>query len=115
VVNSGVGDDDDSGLLERSSDVVGEVTGGTVEPKSPSISCTLCHRSFHVQSTSNGVGTGETSVLQDRSVTVRSGRDDTDVGRVLDRGEDSGGQNDLLVGLADVDDVDTCRRGVMSF
>ena len=31
VVDSGVGDDDDSGLLERSGDVVGEVTGGAVE------------------------------------------------------------------------------------
>jgi len=61
----------------------------------------------HVQSTSNGVGTGETSVLQDSSVTVRSGRDDTDIGGVLDGGEDSGSQDDLLVGLADVDDVDT--------
>lgn len=30
VVNSGVGDDDDSGFLERSGDVVGQVTGGTV-------------------------------------------------------------------------------------
>jgi hypothetical protein len=30
VVNSGVGDDDESGFLERSSDVVGEVTGGAV-------------------------------------------------------------------------------------
>jgi hypothetical protein len=30
VVNSGVGDDDQSGLLERSGDVVGEGTGGAV-------------------------------------------------------------------------------------
>ena len=69
---------------------------------------------FDVQSASNGVGTGETSVLQDRSVTVRSGRDDTDVRRVLDGSEDSCGQDDLLVGLADVDNIDTCRVARMS-
>lgn len=40
-------------------------------------------------------------------MTVRSGRDDTNVGGVLDGGENSGGEDDLLPGLADVDDVDT--------
>lgn len=38
VVNSGVGDDDDSGFLERSGDVVGEVTGGTVRSRMASLS-----------------------------------------------------------------------------
>jgi hypothetical protein len=40
-------------------------------------------------------------------VTVRSGRDDGNVGGVLDGGEDSGSEDELLPGLADVEDVDT--------
>ena len=44
-------------------------------------------------------------------MSVRSGTDDTDVVGVLDGGQDSGGQGDLGHGLADVNDVDTCRGG----
>lgn len=91
VVNSGVSDNDDSGLLERSGDVVGEGTRG--------------------ESASDGVGTSEAGVLEDSSVTVRSGRDDTDISRVVDGGKDSGSEDDLLPGLADVEEVDTCERG----
>jgi hypothetical protein len=40
-------------------------------------------------------------------VTVRSGGDDADIGRVVDSGQDSSGEDDLLPGLSDVDDVDT--------
>lgn len=87
VVNSGVGDDDQSGLLERSGDVVGERTGG--------------------ESSSNGLSTGESGVLQDGSVTVRSGTDDANIVGVLDGSEDSSSEDDLGVGLADVNDVDT--------
>jgi hypothetical protein len=87
VVDSGVGDNDDSGLLERLGDVVGEVTGG--------------------ESASNGLGTGETSHLEDSSVTVGSGRDDGNVVGVLDGGEDSGSKDELLPSLTDVEDVDT--------
>lgn len=87
VVDSGVGNDDHSGFLERLGDVVGEVTGG--------------------ESTGNGLSTGETSHLEDSSVTVRSGRDDSNVVGVLDGGEDSGSEDELLPGLADVEDVDT--------
>jgi hypothetical protein len=87
VVDSGVGDDDHSRLLERSGDVVGEVTGG--------------------ESAGDGLSTGEAGELEDGSVAVRSGRDDGDVVRVLDGSEDSGGEDELLPGLAEVDDVDT--------
>jgi len=89
VVDSGVGHDDQSRLFERTSDVVGERTGS--------------------KSSSNGLGAGESSVLEDGSVSVRSGTDDTDVVGVLDGGQDSGGQGDLGHGLADLDDVDTVR------
>lgn len=87
VVDSGVGDNDNSRLLERLGDVVGEVTWS--------------------ESSGNGLGTGETSELQDSSVTVWSGRDDTDVVGVVDGGEDSGSKDEFLPGLADVQDVDT--------
>lgn len=87
VVDSGVGDNNHSGLLERSSNVVGEVTGG--------------------ESTSNGLSTSESGKLEDGSVTVRSSRDDGNVVGVLDGSEDSGSEDDLLPGLAEVKDVDT--------
>ena len=87
MVDSGVGDDDHSGFLEGLGDVIGEVTGG--------------------ESTGNGLSTGETSHLEDSSVTVRSSRDDGNVCGVLDGGENSGSKDELLPGLTDVEDVDT--------
>jgi len=87
VVDSGVGNNDDSGFLEGLGDVIGEVTGG--------------------ESTGNGLSTGETSHLEDSSVTVRSSRDDGNVIGVVDGGEDSGSEDELLPGLTDVEDVDT--------
>ena len=57
-VGAGVGDDDQAGLLERAGDVVGEVTGG--------------------EATGNGDGTGVGGELQDGTLTVGTGRDDTD-------------------------------------
>lgn len=87
VVDTGVGDNDDTGLLERTGDVVGEGTGG--------------------ESASDGGGTGLSGELENGTVTVLATGDDTDVGGVLDGGEDTGGENDLLPGLADVEKVDT--------
>lgn len=87
VVNPGVSDDDHSGLLERSGDVVSEGTGG--------------------ESASDSLGTGEGAVLEDGTVTVGSGGDDTDVVGVLDGSEDTSSKDELLPGLADVDNVDT--------
>lgn len=87
MIDSGVGNNDHSGFLEGLGDVIGEVTGG--------------------ESTGNGLSTGETSHLEDSSVTVGSGRDDGDVCGVLDGGEDSGSEDELLPGLADIEDVDT--------
>lgn len=87
VVDTGVGDNDHSGLLEGSGDVVGEVTGG--------------------ESAGDGLGTGESGELEDSSVSVRSGRDDGNVVGVLDGSEDSGSEDELLPGLSEVEDVDT--------
>ena len=86
VVDARVSDDDQAGLLERAGDVVGEASGG--------------------EAAGDRLGTGVGGVLEDRTVAVRAGRNDTDVVRVLDSGNDTGGENELLPGLADVDDVD---------
>jgi len=91
-VGAGVGDDDQTGLLERSGDVVGEGTGG--------------------EATSDGGGTSVGGELEDGTLTVGTGRDDTDIGGVVDGSDDTGSQNDLLPGLANVDDVDTIGTGL---
>jgi hypothetical protein len=75
-VGSGIGDDDQTGLLERSGDVVGERTGG--------------------EATSNGGSTSVGGELEDGTLTVGTGRDDTDVGGVVNGSDDTGGQDNLL-------------------
>jgi hypothetical protein len=55
-IGARVGDDDQTGLLERTGDVVGEVTRG--------------------EATSNGNGTGVGGELQDGTLSVGTGRDD---------------------------------------
>lgn len=87
VVNTGVGDDDQAGLLERTGDVVGEGTRG--------------------ETASDRVSASVGSVLKDRTVTVWASGDDTDIVRVVDGSDDTGGQNELLPGLSNVQDVDT--------
>ncbi|KAI6756261.1 hypothetical protein HG530_011997 [Fusarium avenaceum] len=107
-IGTGVGDDDQTGLLERSGDVVGERTGG--------------------EATSDGGGTSVGSELEDGTLTVRTGRDDTDIGGVVDGSDDTGSQDDLLPevhsqqfhqnpilyvpGLANVDHVNTILTGL---
>ena len=75
-VGAGVGDDDQTGLLERSGDVVGEGTGG--------------------EATGNGDGTSVGGELEDGTLTIGTGGDDTDVGGVVNSGDDTGGEDDLL-------------------
>lgn len=93
-VGSWVGDDHQSWLLERTGDVVGEVTWG--------------------ESAGNWGGTGVGSELQDSSLAESSGRAHDNVGGVRDGSDDSGSQNDLLPGLGDVDDVDTVWSGLVN-
>ena len=92
MVDTGVGNDDDTGLLERAGDVVGERTGG--------------------ESASNGGGTGLSSELEDGTVTILTTRNDTDVGGVLDGSKNTGGKDDLLPGLANVDNIDSIRASL---
>lgn len=47
------------------------------------------------------------SVLEHSSLTVWSSRDGTDILWVLNGGDDSSGENDLLPGLSNVDNVDS--------
>ena len=72
----GIGDDDEAGLLERAGDVVGEVTGG--------------------ETSSNGGGTGVRGELQDGALSVGTSGDGADIGGVVDGGDDTGGQDNLL-------------------
>jgi hypothetical protein len=90
VVDTGVGDDDQTGLLERLGDVVGEVTGS--------------------ETSSDGLSSSVGSELEDGTVTVRTSRDDANIVGVLDGSDDTGGEDDLLPGLSNVDNVDTCFR-----
>ena len=87
VVDAGVGHDDETRLLERAGDVVRERTGR--------------------EAARDRLRTRVRGVLEHGTVPERPRGDDTDVVRVLDRGDDACGEDELLPGLADVDDVDT--------
>lgn len=75
-IGARVGHDNETGLLERAGDVVGEVTGG--------------------ETTGNGGGTGVVSELEDSTLAIGTSRDHTDVGGVVDGGDDTGSQDNLL-------------------
>lgn len=92
MVHTGIGDDDKTGFLERTGDVVGERTGG--------------------EATSNGLGTSIGGKLQDGTVAVGTCRDNADIVGVLNGSNDTGGENELFPGLADVNDVDTFKNVV---
>jgi hypothetical protein len=68
--------DNEAGLLERAGDVVGEGTGG--------------------EATGNGRGASVGGELEDGTLTVRAGRDDADVGGVVNGDDDASGQDNLL-------------------
>ena len=75
-IGARVGHDNETGLLERAGDVVGEVTGG--------------------ETTGNGGGTGVVSELEDSTLAIGTSRDHTDVGGVVDGSDDTGSQDNLL-------------------
>lgn len=53
------------------------------------------------------MSTGVGSIFQDGAVAVRASRDDTNVIWVLDSSDNTGSENELLPGLANVEDMDT--------
>lgn len=75
-IGTGVGDNDQAGLLERAGDVVGEVTGG--------------------ETTGNGSSTSVGSELEDSTLAVGTGRDDGNIGGVVDGCDDTGSEDNLL-------------------
>lgn len=75
-IGAGVGDDDQAGLLERPGDVVGERTGG--------------------EAAGNGLGAGVGGELEDGTLAVGAGRDDADIARVVNGGNDAGSEDNLL-------------------
>lgn len=89
VIDSGVGYYDETGLLKRTSNVVGEGTGG--------------------KTARNCLSTSVRGVFQYGSVAIRSSRDNTNVVGVFDGGNDTGSKDQLLPGLANIEDVDACN------
>lgn len=77
-VGSGVGDDDETRLLERAGDVVGEVTRS--------------------EATSDGNSASVSCEFEDGTLTVRSGGDDTDVSWVVNGCDYAGCEDDFLPG-----------------
>ena len=68
-ISARVGDDDEAGLFERASDVVGEIARG--------------------EATSDSNGAGVSGELEDGSLTVRTSGDDGDIGGVVDSYDDA--------------------------
>lgn len=90
VVDSWVSDNNDSGLLEGSDDLVSEGTGG--------------------ESSGNGSCAGVGGELEDGSVTESSSGDDDDLGEVLDGCDDSGCEDELGPSLTNVQEVNAWSR-----
>mmetsp|Transcript_40258 Transcript_40258/g.99498 ORF Transcript_40258/g.99498 Transcript_40258/m.99498 type:complete len:360 (+) Transcript_40258:317-1396(+) len=86
VVGERVGDDQEARLHELLGDLVGEHTRRVAA--------------------GDGRGAGVLRVLEDGALAVGAGGDDAHVSRVLDTDDDARGKQQLLVGLAQVDDVD---------
>jgi hypothetical protein len=61
------------------------------------------------KSSGDGGGADVGSKLQDGSLSVGPGTDDDNIGGVLDGCDDTGGKNNFLPGLSNVDDVDAVR------
>lgn len=75
-IGTWVGDDNETWFLEGAGDVVGEVTGG--------------------EATGDGDGTGVGGELEDSTLAVWTGGDDTDVGWVVNGDDYAGGENNFL-------------------
>jgi hypothetical protein len=87
VVHTGVSNDDETGFFERSSNVVCERTGR--------------------ESSSNGLSTGAGCIFENGTVAVWTGRDDTDIIRVFNSGNDTSSENEFFPGLSNVENMNT--------
>ncbi|GMT17755.1 hypothetical protein PFISCL1PPCAC_9052, partial [Pristionchus fissidentatus] len=93
VVNTGVRDDEESGLLEVLLGSVGKATG--------------------LEATEDSGSSGVSGELEKSTLGVRAGRDDDDVGGVLNCGDSASSQEKLLPSLADVDDMDSFETSLV--
>ena len=75
-ISARVGDDDEAGLLERASDVVGEIARS--------------------EATSDSNSTGVSGELEDGSLTVRTSGDDGYISGVVDSYDDASCEDDFL-------------------
>ena len=75
-IGAGIGDDDQARLLERASDVVGEVTGG--------------------EATCDSDGTSVSGELEDGTLAIGTSGDNANIGWIVDSHNDTGGKNDFL-------------------
>lgn len=75
-IGARIGDNDQAGLLERAGDVVGEATGG--------------------ETTSNRNSTSVGSELENSTLAVWTGRNNTDISWVVDGSNDTGSKDNLL-------------------
>ena len=89
VIHSWVGDDDETGLSEGTSDVVGEGT--------------WC------KTTSHGDSPSMLSKFKNSTLAIGTSGNCDNVTRILDSGDNSGSENDLLPDFSNVNDVDTYR------
>jgi hypothetical protein len=80
-IGSWIGDNDQSRFFERAGDVVGEVSGS--------------------EATCNGDGAGVGSEFEDSALAIGTCGDDTDVGWVVDCGDNASSENDLLPVIVD--------------
>ncbi len=75
-IGTGIGDDNETGLLERSSNVICKI------PRSePSGNCD---------------GTGMSGELENRTLTIGASRDDSDISRIVDCGNDTRRKDNLF-------------------
>lgn len=86
VVGAGVGDDEEAGLEELGLDLVREGTGD--------------------EAAGGELGAGVLGELEDGALAEEADGAGHDVLRVLDGGDDAGGEDELLPGHVEVDDVD---------
>mmetsp|Transcript_20588 Transcript_20588/g.62795 ORF Transcript_20588/g.62795 Transcript_20588/m.62795 type:complete len:313 (+) Transcript_20588:298-1236(+) len=86
VIGSRVGHEEEARLHEFVGDLVGEGTWS--------------------ETSSNWCGTSVLAVLEDGALPVGASRDDADVGGILNRHDDARSKHQLVVGSAEVDNVD---------
>uniref|UniRef100_A0A0K2U593 Uncharacterized protein n=1 Tax=Lepeophtheirus salmonis TaxID=72036 RepID=A0A0K2U593_LEPSM len=92
MIRTWIGYDEESGLTESSLDLIGE--------------------SSRSKSSSDGSGADVAGKLKNGSLSVRSRADHKDVSGILDCGNRTSRQHELLPGLTQIDDVDTIRSSL---